>query len=256
MNMLSTIVPKSDQLNADDLIGGQSKTIKITSCSVANGDQPVTLHYEGDNGKPYKPCKSMRRVLVHVWGADGKEYAGRSLTLYRDDKVTFGGAQVGGLRISHMSHIDREVTMALTATRAKRAPYLVKPLLMQGQSHASLVKTLTEGYEQCSSQDEFESLEKKRADAWKAIGEAEKKSLKAASDAAKNRLAAPTETAAEDADLETAIAAFESAGGIFDEFAENNKISPKAIKASRGEARASWAKLIVGETELLKGAKS
>lgn len=56
-------------------------------------------------------------------------------------------------------------------------------------------------------------------------------------------------------DLETAIAAFESAGGIFDEFAENNKISPKAIKASRGDARASWAKLIAGETELLKGAK-
>lgn len=55
-------------------------------------------------------------------------------------------------------------------------------------------------------------------------------------------------------DLEAAIAAFEAAGGIFDEFAENNKISPKAIKASRGDARASWAKLIAGETELLKGA--
>lgn len=55
-------------------------------------------------------------------------------------------------------------------------------------------------------------------------------------------------------DLETAIAAFEAAGGIFDEFAENNKISPKAIKASRGDARASWAKLLAVETELLKGA--
>ncbi len=42
---------------------------------------------------------------------------------------------------------------------------------------------------------------------------------------------------------------------IFDEFAENNKISPKAIKASRGEARASWAKLLAVETEILRGTK-
>ena len=28
---------------------------------------------EGDNRKPYKPCKSMRRVMVHCWGADGND---------------------------------------------------------------------------------------------------------------------------------------------------------------------------------------
>ena len=123
-----TITPKSDQLNADDLIG-RSITIKVQKVSLrGEADQPIAIHYEGDGGKPYLPCKSMRRVMVHVWGPDGAKFAGRRMTLYRDDKVTFGKEAVGGIRISHMSGIDREVTMALTATRANRKPYTVKPL--------------------------------------------------------------------------------------------------------------------------------
>lgn len=144
-SMLATITPKSDQLNADDLIGGTSKTIKITQVAILNGDQPVSLNYEGDNGKPYKPCKSMRRVLVNCWGSDASVYAGRSLTLYRDDKVRFGGAEVGGIRISHMSHISEPITMALTATRAQRKPYTVQPLA--GHSSAPEDKAINDAFD-------------------------------------------------------------------------------------------------------------
>lgn len=127
-DIMSTIAPKSDQLNADDLIG-RSLTLKVSRVSLCGEpDQPVAIHYEGDGGKPYKPCKSMRRVMVHVWGGDGNAYVGRRMTLYRDDKVQFGGLAVGGIRISHMSDIDNAVTMALTATRAARKPFTVKPL--------------------------------------------------------------------------------------------------------------------------------
>jgi hypothetical protein len=127
-DMLKTIVPKSSQLNADDLIGDHSLTIKITKVSIAAGDQPVALHFENDGGKPYMPCKSMRRVMVNVWGSDANKYVGRSMTLYRDDKVVFGGMAVGGIRISHMSDIEKDVTLALTVTRANRKPFTVKPL--------------------------------------------------------------------------------------------------------------------------------
>ncbi|WP_376956456.1 hypothetical protein ABNQ39_00345 (plasmid) [Azospirillum sp. A26] len=127
IDIRSTIVPKSDQLNADDLIGGP-RTIKVSRVSVLVSDQPVSIHFEGDNGKPYLPCKSMRRVLVNAWGPDGSAYVGRSMTLYRDDTVAFGGQQVGGIRISHLSHIDRQMTMALTATRGSRKPFVVRPL--------------------------------------------------------------------------------------------------------------------------------
>lgn len=103
-DLSATIDPKSNQMNADDLIGGP-KTITITrvSANQSSTEQPIAISYQGDNGKPYFPCKSMRRVLVSVWGKDGAAYAGRSLTLYRDPTVTWGGLAVGGIRISHMS---------------------------------------------------------------------------------------------------------------------------------------------------------
>ena len=127
-DLRKTIIPKSDQLNADDLIG-QTMTIRVTKVSLlTEADQPIAINFEGDNGKPFKPCKSMRRVMVTVWGPDGNAYIGRSMTLYRDEKVMFGGLAVGGIRISHMTDIDAPVTMALTATRANKKPYTVKPL--------------------------------------------------------------------------------------------------------------------------------
>lgn len=130
IDLRGTIKPKSDQLNADDLIGGPI-TIRITAVAVGEGEQPVSISYEGDGGKPYKPGKSMRRVLVNLWGPDGAVYVGRSLTLYRDEEVVFGGVAVGGIRISHMSHLQRETTMALTATKAKRKPFTVRPLAIE-----------------------------------------------------------------------------------------------------------------------------
>jgi hypothetical protein len=127
-DMSKVIVPKSDQINADDLIAGP-RTIRIREVSVRAGqDQPVSVFYDGDDGKPYKPCKSMCRVMVLAWGADAKAYAGRSMTLYRDPTVKWGGMEVGGIRISHMSDMDRDLVMSLTATKGSRKPYKVQPL--------------------------------------------------------------------------------------------------------------------------------
>jgi len=127
-DMSKTIIPKSDQLNADDLLTGP-RTITITGVTVKGGqEQPVSISYEGDNGKPYKACKSMCRVLVSAWGADSSKYVGRSMTLYCDPKVKWGGMEVGGIRISHMSDIGESMTMALTVTRANKKPFTVKPL--------------------------------------------------------------------------------------------------------------------------------
>lgn len=131
IDLRPTIAPKSDQLNADDLIG-QTKTITITGVRLCGEpDQPVAVHFEGDEGKPYKPGKSMRRVMVKVWGDDASKFVGRRMTLYRDDNVKFGGLNVGGIRISHMSDIDRDVAMVLTESKAKRQPFIVKPLAFE-----------------------------------------------------------------------------------------------------------------------------
>lgn len=130
MDISRTIEPKSDQLNADDLIGG-AKTIRIRDVKAIDSDmQPVSIFFEGDNNKPYKPSKGMRRVLVALWGANARDYIGRSLTLYRDDKVKFGGLEVGGIRISHASHIDKPVRVLETVSRAKRRPITIEVLKM------------------------------------------------------------------------------------------------------------------------------
>lgn len=120
--------PKTDQLNFDDFIDGKPKTITITEVKVKEGEQPVAYHYEGDNGKPWKPCKSMIRVLIAVWGSDGKTHRGRRLTLYGDPNVRFGPEKVGGIRISHMSNIDQPIVLPLTTTRGKKAAFTIQPL--------------------------------------------------------------------------------------------------------------------------------
>jgi hypothetical protein len=136
-DLSKTIAPKSDQLNADDLITSPM-TITVTKVSLlTEADQPIAINFEGDAGKPFKPCKSMRRVLVMCWGPDGAKFAGRSMTLYRDPSVKFGGADVGGIRISHLSDITKPITMALTASKASRKPYTVQPLSTKPPAGAS-----------------------------------------------------------------------------------------------------------------------
>lgn len=127
VDMAQFVEAKSDQLNADDLIGAP-RTITVRKVTGSDGDQPVSIFYNGDNNKPFKPCKTMRRVLLAVWGRNAADYVGRSMTIYRDDKVTFGGLDVGGIRISHMSHIDKEIMVVVMKTKGKKAGIKVQPL--------------------------------------------------------------------------------------------------------------------------------
>lgn len=127
MDLSQTIIPRSDQLNSDDLIAGP-RTIKITGITGGSAEQPVIVNYEGDNGRPYKPSKSMRRILVALYGNDSAACIGKRVTLYRDADIKFGGDAVGGIRISHADGISRPLVMALTLKRGQRAQYRVEPL--------------------------------------------------------------------------------------------------------------------------------
>jgi len=130
-DMSETIIPKSDQLNADSLLAGP-RTITIREVQINPGaEQPVAVYFDADEGKPFMPSKSMRRVMVMVWGPDATTYVGRSMTLYRDASVTWGGMEVGGIRISHMTGLDRPMTLVLTATKKTRKPFPVLPLVIE-----------------------------------------------------------------------------------------------------------------------------
>jgi hypothetical protein len=103
-------------------------TITITGVSVKQGaEQPVSVSFEG-SGKVYRPCKSMSKVMVKVWGSDSKAFVGHSMTLYGDPKVKWGGMEVGGIRISHMTGLSSPMALALAETKTKRLIHQVQPL--------------------------------------------------------------------------------------------------------------------------------
>jgi hypothetical protein len=125
MTLRDTIEPKSDQLNYDDVMTGPI-TDTVEGLAMGNAEQPVIVRLQ--KHRDYKPCKSMRRVLIAAWGDKGKDWIGKQLTLVGDPDVRFGGVAVGGVRISHLSGIDKPMTIKLTTTRSKRADYVVQPL--------------------------------------------------------------------------------------------------------------------------------
>jgi len=131
MTLLDTIAPKSDQLNYDD-VAVTPITDKVVGLKMGTPEQPVIVSLE--KHRDYKPCKSMRRVLIAAWGDEGRKWMGHSLTLVGDATVSFGGSQVGGIRISHVTGLDKPLTIKLTTTRSKRSDYTVHPLRIEAET--------------------------------------------------------------------------------------------------------------------------
>jgi hypothetical protein len=142
------IQAKSNQLNADDLIGGPI-TVQIIEARKGDQKQPVVLRISGGHC-PWKPCKTMMRLMVSAWETtNAKRWEGRWITLYRDGSVNApdGTKNAGGIRVSAMSHIDRDKTFALTESRGKKKAWKVKQLRPpearnQGAPTANLARVL------------------------------------------------------------------------------------------------------------------
>lgn len=127
------LAPRSDQLNGDDLISGPRTIVFTAGRATKDGrETKLVLNFEGDNGKPWKPCKTMGRAMVMAWGLTDEnfeqEIVGKSVRVFRDPDVTFGDAAVGGIRISHMSHIDKSAHVSLTTSRGQKRKFVFQPL--------------------------------------------------------------------------------------------------------------------------------
>ena len=125
-DITDTLAPNSDQLDAVDLATGP-RTFTVERVVVNKSDQPVNVHLRGFP-RVWRPGKNMRRVLASLWGADSAGWTDHSVTLYCDKTVRFGGEAVGGIRISHMSHIDGVQQASVIPTRGKSALWTVKPI--------------------------------------------------------------------------------------------------------------------------------
>lgn len=130
--LAEALAPKSDQLNADDLISG-TRVLKITGARIAKDGREIriVLNFEGDQGKPWKPCKTMGRAMVMAWAiTDPDQFIGKSVQVYRDPTVKFGDqGEVGGIRVSHMSHITKPANIKLTVSQGKKGMFTFHPLV-------------------------------------------------------------------------------------------------------------------------------
>lgn len=127
MDITKALVAKSDQLNADEIAA--PVTVTIVDVRQGNAEQPVHIVTDvyGDR-RPWKPAKTMLRLMASQWGVETTAWHGKRVTIYRDPSVTFGGDTVGGIRVSAMSGIKRDFTDTLTIGRGKRSKVTVEKL--------------------------------------------------------------------------------------------------------------------------------
>lgn len=129
-DLSSTIVAKSDQLNADDLIEPINITITRVD-KVSSKEQPVLIHTEGR--QPYKPSLTMRRMLIACWGKYKDKWVGETITVYCDPEVMWAGKAQGGIRVSHATGITEPVSKCLAVTRGRKAVFTILPLILERQ---------------------------------------------------------------------------------------------------------------------------
>lgn len=128
-NVNHAIQAKSDQLNYSDFAGSK-KIVFITEVKVSAGDQPVSIFYDGHNGRPWKPNKGTIRILCEAYGEESDNWIGKSVELYGDSTVKWAGAEIGGIRISALSDIGNGgLTCFVTMSRGKRRKTTI-PLLV------------------------------------------------------------------------------------------------------------------------------
>lgn len=127
LDITETTAPRSDQQNYEDYISGP-KTVTVSEVRRGSAEQPVEIHLEEFPGRPFKPSKTVRRILVAAWGPDASQYVGRRMTLFGDPTVKWAGQAVGGIRVSHLSHIDKPLKLMLAESKGKRTLHTVQPL--------------------------------------------------------------------------------------------------------------------------------
>lgn len=193
------IEPKSDQLNAEDLVSGDL-TAMIQRVDVRQTrDQPISVFLDSHD-RPWKPCKSTARVMAKAWGKQTEQWVGQSVILFCDPAVTWAGAAVGGIRIKAITGIDKPLTINLAVSKGKRKPVTVQPLRggagpqQQGEQpqqttqSAAPVATQAEIEHLCAALKRCETLDDLKT-VWGSAPRHVKAHAEAVKDDVKNRLA-------------------------------------------------------------------
>jgi hypothetical protein len=125
--MIVDIKKNTDQLNFEDFLGGVTRIVTIAKVEKGRKEGQYDIAIEGDD-RYWRPPPTVLKQLVSAWTDEADTWVGRQALLYGDPDVMMAGQVVGGIRVSHVSHIDGPVTESLSVTRGKRRPHTLHPL--------------------------------------------------------------------------------------------------------------------------------
>jgi len=121
------IKKNTDQLNFEDFLGGVTRIVTIAGVKKGTKEAQYDIAIEGDD-RCWRPPPTVLKQLVSAWTDEADTWVGRQALLYGDPDVMMAGQKVGGIRVSHVSHINGPVTESLSVTRGKRKPHTLHPL--------------------------------------------------------------------------------------------------------------------------------
>ena len=140
MDISETLAPNSDQMDAVDLLGA-ARTFTISGVSRGSAEQPVNIDL-AEFPRPWRPGKSMRRVLAACWGTDASAYVGRRVELLGGDAERAKPFMGGDFATIYLSPKDyHRVHMPLAGT-LKEMVYVPGRLFSVNQTTAENVPEL------------------------------------------------------------------------------------------------------------------
>ena len=135
--------PKSDQLNYETFLTGP-QTFTVSKVTPGDRDHPVFIHMNECPATPYKPSKGMLKCIAQPdgWGDKSSQWVGKSVTLYGDPTVIYGGVEVGGIKVAALSDINGDYETLISARRGVRKPHLIKKIVIQMYDEQKFVANL------------------------------------------------------------------------------------------------------------------
>lgn len=135
--------PKSDQLNYETFLTGP-QTFTVSKVTPGDRDHPVFIHMNECPATPYKPSKGMLKCIAQPdgWGDKSSQWVGKSITLYGDPTVIYGGVEVGGIKVAALSDINGDYETLISARRGVRKPHIIKKIVIQMYDDQKFVANL------------------------------------------------------------------------------------------------------------------
>lgn len=121
------IKKNTDQLNYEDFLGGVTRIVTIAGVKKGTKEAQYDIAIEGDD-RYWRPPATVLKLLVLAYGDEAANWIGKSAALYGDPEVKMRGQKVGGIRVSHLSHIDKPISASLTVTRGQTGVFTIDPL--------------------------------------------------------------------------------------------------------------------------------